>query len=212
MNCNIIKDLIPLYIDNCCSEESVRAVEEHIAACPQCKVTYESMSSEMGSPVAAPTKFNRINEWKASVLQSVLFFLSFAIITVGVALEAATPSGFSNGLWAFRIVVPATGFMLSLGNWYFVKVYKSRKSFSNWSCLATFGITICAYIWACVHYEMDIFGFIVSGVRNNISVIDFLEMLIIPTIFYGTGILVMIVLCVCSKIFSNQYAKMLGKE
>ena len=41
MNCNIVKDLIPLYIDGCCSEESVAAVEEHINSCPQCKEIYE---------------------------------------------------------------------------------------------------------------------------------------------------------------------------
>ena len=28
MNCNIVKDLIPLYIDGCCSEESEKVVEE----------------------------------------------------------------------------------------------------------------------------------------------------------------------------------------
>lgn len=30
MNCDIVKDLIPLYIDGCCSEESKIAVKEHM--------------------------------------------------------------------------------------------------------------------------------------------------------------------------------------
>ena len=37
MNCEIIKDLIPLYIDGCCSKESERAVEEHLSVCSECK-------------------------------------------------------------------------------------------------------------------------------------------------------------------------------
>ncbi len=35
-SCEMIKDLLPLYQDEVCSEESRRAVEEHLAGCPQC--------------------------------------------------------------------------------------------------------------------------------------------------------------------------------
>ena len=37
MNCDIIKDLIPLYIDECCSDESSKIVDEHIENCASCK-------------------------------------------------------------------------------------------------------------------------------------------------------------------------------
>ncbi|MBQ8028037.1 MAG: zf-HC2 domain-containing protein, partial [Clostridia bacterium] len=43
MNCNIVKDLIPLYIDGCCSEESERVVEEHLEDCSECKKLFEEM-------------------------------------------------------------------------------------------------------------------------------------------------------------------------
>lgn len=36
-NCGIIKDLLPLYVDNVCSEESKNTVEEHIKDCPICE-------------------------------------------------------------------------------------------------------------------------------------------------------------------------------
>ena len=36
MDCKIINDLIPLYIDGCCSEESKKAVNEHIEKCSSC--------------------------------------------------------------------------------------------------------------------------------------------------------------------------------
>ncbi len=35
-DCEIIKDLLPLYADNVCSEKSVKIVEEHLAECSEC--------------------------------------------------------------------------------------------------------------------------------------------------------------------------------
>ena len=193
MNCNIVKDLIPLYIDGCCSEESKKAVEDHIGDCADCRNLIEDMRSPSGIVAApeSPKTFRKLNDWKASVLQSVLLFLSFALITVGVALEARTPLGIGNGFWAWNLIIPATGFMLSLTNWYFVRVYPSRKAFSNCSLVATLAITLAACVWSVFHYGANLF----SGFENLLG-----------------GILLTATFCALSKVLSNQYAKMLGKE
>ena len=197
MDCNIIKDLIPLYIDGCCSEESAKAVEAHIATCDGCKSLAATMNAPTESAAApsAPKAFRQICHWKASVLQSVLLFLSFGMITVGVALEAATPAGLLNSYWALNLVIPATGFLLSLANWYFLRSYKSRKSFSTCSCVATLFFILCGYIWAEFHYEMDIF-------QNFFAWI----------LYSSIGLLLTAALSGLSKLSSNQYARMLGKE
>ena len=44
MSCNIIRDLLPLYIDNVCSLESREMIEEHLKECSECKAYMESMS------------------------------------------------------------------------------------------------------------------------------------------------------------------------
>lgn len=209
MDCNVIRDLIPLYIDDCCSKESANIVKEHIDRCPQCKELYENMktSSDIAPTASVPATLSKINDWRASVLQSVLLFVSFAIITIGVALEAATPSGLMNGYWAVSLVIPATGFLLSLANWYFVRFYKSRKSFSNCSLLVTLGITVCAYIWVGFHYEFSISDF--AELLHRISLTDLFEMIVG---LFGIGILLTPVCCVFSKILSNKYAEMLGKK
>lgn len=209
MNCNIVKDLIPLYIDGCCSEESGKAVEEHIRDCYDCKRLLEDMksSTDMITVSESPKTFSKLNDWKASILQSILLFLSFALITLGVALEARTPSGIGNGFWALNLVIPATGFMLSLANWYFVRVYKNRKSFSNYSLIATLGVTLCAYIWSGFHYEMNLIDLFAGNDFANV-----LESLHALLLLYGIGILLTVVFCTLSKTLSYQYAKMLGKE
>jgi len=209
MNCNIVKDLMPLYIDGCCSEESRKIVEEHIKDCDDCRMLFEDMKSpsDVITVSESPKTFSKLNDWKASVLQSVLLFFSFALITIGVALEARTPSGTGNGFWALNLVIPATGFMLSLANWYFVRVYKSRKRFSNCALLATFGIILGAYIWSGFHYKINLFDlFAGNGFANVLEILHALLLL------NGIGILLTVVFCVLSKMLSNQYAKMLGKE
>jgi len=47
MECNIVKDLLPLYIDGLCSEETVRLVEEHLAECNFCKELSEELSVDI---------------------------------------------------------------------------------------------------------------------------------------------------------------------
>ena len=193
MDCNVIKDLLPLYVDECCSEESARLVAEHLDACESCRKIYDQMRETCQSYEEKPNavKLRRVSDWKASVLQSVMLFVSFAIITLGVILEGSTPSGNTNGLWAVALIVPATGYLLSLANWFFVRVYKSRKMFSYGSCIATLIITLLGYVWATIHYAG---GIVMSS----------------PLVWFG--VVLSAVFCVLSKVLSNQYALLLGRE
>lgn len=206
MNCNIIKDLLPLYIDKSCSEESAKIIEEHLSECAECKTTLENMTSipvKNTETDGVPTKPKKTEERKAYVLQSVSLFLSFIIITVGVALEAATPSGSGNGFWAFFIVVPTTGFMLSLANWYFVRLYKTKRKFANLSCFLTAVITIFAYIPTVLHYEINLLEFLT---------LNYYYIIILSVISLTPGLTLTIIFCLASRILSAKYAKMLGKK
>lgn len=193
MNCDIIKDLLPLYVDECCSEESVRFVEAHLESCPDCRSVFESMRRSCAAqPMEQPeVSLRSISSWKASLLQSVVLFLSFAVLALGVILEGNTPTGRTNGLWAVALIIPATGYLLSLANWFFIRVYKSRRQFSNGSCIATLAITALGYVWAAIHYA--------DGIA-----------LTSPLIWCGIGLSVLF--CALSKVLSNQYALLLGRE
>lgn len=41
--CRIVQDLLPMYIDELCSDESKELVEEHLRTCDDCKRIYDSM-------------------------------------------------------------------------------------------------------------------------------------------------------------------------
>ena len=42
MNCDIIRDLIPSYVDEVCSESTKRCVEEHLGSCGGCRQMLET--------------------------------------------------------------------------------------------------------------------------------------------------------------------------
>ena len=203
MNCDIIKDLLPLYIDECCSEDSKRLVEEHIGGCADCRRAYNEMRSHVGetpaSPSSAISKLSRVNEWRASVVQSAALFASFALIVLGVSLEAATPAGPANGAWLFALIIPATAFLLSLVNLYFIRFYKSKKSFVLVSLAFFLALAAVCFIWGMDHY--GVFGLMRDGALSA---------------QLGRGLLcgavLTAVLAVVSLLLSRLYARSLGKE
>lgn len=48
LNCSIVKDLLPSYVDGICSEDSGRLVEEHLASCQECRASERMMRESEG--------------------------------------------------------------------------------------------------------------------------------------------------------------------
>ncbi len=200
MDCNVIKDLLPLYVDGVCSMESRELIEAHLAQCPECQKNLESMQAQItGQEIVVPKpiiKKKKVYLWIASVLQSVLMLGSFFILTIGVALEAQIPYGCANGLFAFTLVLPATGYMLSLANWYFIRLYRSRSVFVFSSVIVTAITIIAVYIWGLWYYD-----YFVTFTSPEFALY-----------FYGPGLVFSLVLSMLSGFFSHLYANLIGKE
>lgn len=47
MKCNVVRDLLPLYLDQLCEEETSQEIRHHLEGCEKCRQRWE----EMGSPV-----------------------------------------------------------------------------------------------------------------------------------------------------------------
>ena len=43
--CEIVQDLLPLYVDGACSEASAEMINEHLETCADCRAIYEQMRS-----------------------------------------------------------------------------------------------------------------------------------------------------------------------
>ena len=46
-SCNIIEDLLPLYVDDVCSDETKKMIEDHIKYCSGCQQKFDQMKSDL---------------------------------------------------------------------------------------------------------------------------------------------------------------------
>lgn len=85
MKCEIVKDLLPSYIDGLTSAESNFEIEEHIETCQECKEILDQMKTEVNVENVELNKeiikpFKKLNR---RVFQSILITLAVCILVVG---------------------------------------------------------------------------------------------------------------------------------
>lgn len=111
INCALIKDLLPLYIDELCSNESTEIIKNHLEACEECNKEYTQLnkesivkevnnnSSELIKGVGNMFKKDK----KKAILKTVAIFLVL-IIVVGVFAFLKMPlilyKGMYGGIYA----------------------------------------------------------------------------------------------------------------
>lgn len=47
ITCGMAADLLPLYLDGCCSADSCAALEAHMDACPACRAQYAQLRRDL---------------------------------------------------------------------------------------------------------------------------------------------------------------------
>lgn len=90
IECEIVKDLLPNYIDNLTSRETSRFIEEHIKACNDCKRIYDSMKTEFykqEKDEKESINFFKKHKKKLNVLRTLVVILLF--ISVGLSIYTA---------------------------------------------------------------------------------------------------------------------------
>ncbi len=58
-NCALVSDLLALYAEGLCSEETRAFIEEHLAACPDCRAMYARMAAPVAAEQPAPARTGR---------------------------------------------------------------------------------------------------------------------------------------------------------
>ena len=88
ISCEIIKDLLPLYLDEVCSNDSKVLIEEHIAEYDSCKAELQAMKEELFlnhkdenlQEAEAVKKLSR--RWKKGMLKSLLKGVLLTIVAI----------------------------------------------------------------------------------------------------------------------------------
>lgn len=89
-SCEIIKDLLPLYHDGVCSNDSKTMVEEHLAYCDSCKAELQAMDDELPinnaeqnlNEAEAVKKLSK--RWKKGMVKSLLEGILITIVIIAL--------------------------------------------------------------------------------------------------------------------------------
>lgn len=128
-SCEVIKDLLPLYSDKICSDESCKIIEEHISECEDCKNMLDKMNQEITVEVLN-TDVEQIKslakKWKRSKLTAfiwgttIAFIIAFTLLLISSIIGYYIAGGshissngivnenfqyFFVGFWAFILIV-----------------------------------------------------------------------------------------------------------
>ena len=82
MKCEIIRDLLPSYVDGLTSEESNREITAHVAECAPCKEILEQMQEEMQEK--APKEKRKINPFRKFNRRMMSAVAVAVVICIGV--------------------------------------------------------------------------------------------------------------------------------
>lgn len=141
MDCTVIRDLIPLYVKNNCSEESRLAVEEHAAHCPDCAALLQSAKDAAGDK--KPSR-------RLLILLGAELALCLTAMLVGVVMEGRTPQGISNGYWYLTFLAPAAALLATMPVMLLRGRFRSRRRFVLGCvlvCLAAFAVLVGMGLW-----------------------------------------------------------------
>lgn len=91
--CNIVKDLLPLYIEELCSEDSQEYVEAHLKECKECKESFEYLKySELCVEVVEKKEINAFKKLERYISGRILinYFLFLIAVILGVIILLCT--------------------------------------------------------------------------------------------------------------------------
>ncbi len=106
MKCEIIKDLLPSYIDGLTSPESNITIQEHLDNCSQCSAYFEEMQNSIDLKSTTP-EINPFVKIKRDNLRKLILAIFITAAIVGVSIE-----GYHN-YWSYGKSTRSTEMTLS---------------------------------------------------------------------------------------------------
>jgi len=92
LTCNVIRDILPLYVEDMVSEDTRKIMKEHINSCDNCRKQYEDMKSSIDLPMDTDTE--PLKKIKSTVqrkkLQAVIFSVMVTIVISAIVIGFLT--------------------------------------------------------------------------------------------------------------------------
>lgn len=105
INCNIIRDLLPSYVDDICSEDSRHLIEEHLESCEQCRTQLQllrdtTLTDEQGEQ----KRISYLKKIKRHYEKELISLVFLTLILIGGALYMVNHYGALGGNMLYMIL------------------------------------------------------------------------------------------------------------
>jgi len=86
VNCYVVKDLLPNYLDGLVSAETSKDIEEHLSGCDACRKLHEQMKAPIEQPSPRPDKkeINFLKKIKAKTVRTVALGVGTIAVVFGI--------------------------------------------------------------------------------------------------------------------------------
>lgn len=139
--CEVIRDILPLYHDRICSEQSRRLVEAHLKTCAGCRQILETLNEEKFEKelqTEAKEILQRHNKKERSLAFKTGIFLAGILILPVIIAVILTLPGYSD--WKTNAVLIAS--MLLTAGMTVVPLVSEKKKFSKTVIFSTFALLL----------------------------------------------------------------------
>lgn len=115
-DCELIEDILPLYVDDVLREKSRTIVDEHLAECEACRTLYQNSRQSADLPPAPPPEnrakvksySKRIKKMRIFVVSTILVILLSLFSSFVSYVNFNTPNFLASGFGVLRILFTDT--------------------------------------------------------------------------------------------------------
>lgn len=102
--CDIIKDLMPSYIDDICSEDSKKIIEEHINTCSYCSELLKNMKQpvDYGNELTGELAENPLKKIKKKHRNHMMITILLSFVCMGIMISIIQNVGFIHDIFFYQ--------------------------------------------------------------------------------------------------------------
>lgn len=108
ISCNTIKDILPLYVDEVVSDDTLNLVSSHLEHCEKCRKEYDSMKGKVSIPIENSTK--PLKQFKSAWKRKKVFLVCSTVI-ITIAIVCCAILVFNHFAYRNEIVVNGAVYM-----------------------------------------------------------------------------------------------------
>lgn len=210
LNCEIIKDLLPLYNDNVCSEESKAAVEEHLKECEPCRTELSKIKDSIAVNVLRREDDSLIiGKYKRILLKKLLFLAICAVFLPFLNAFFSALTGCYQYFFFFASLIAFVSFV------YIPAAVQHKRSF--WITVSSLANPVLMITFSFIFDVMDVrFTLIPIWIYCLFSLVLFLinrkRPPLKPTEYRSTGLKIMLIetVFICFNVYINALSHMMN--